>query len=181
MCVCPQRRSLASAASNRANVLIIIYCCPVNNYSPLYCFVIQCFISIFTKGACLILCGLRSALPLARARKPNNHIAQGSALGIIVYIMNNAPCKGNTLIIRLLPLQGVWFVCVFNPRRCLGLCASAPSGRTACNFCHTLLLFFCKDTIFSCKPQLQTMQISYSETSTKIFILENRKPEIERF
>ena len=26
-------------------------------------------------------CGLRSALPLARARKPNNHIAQGSALG----------------------------------------------------------------------------------------------------
>ena len=29
------------------------YCCPVNNYSPLYCFVIQCFISIFTKGACL--------------------------------------------------------------------------------------------------------------------------------
>jgi hypothetical protein len=77
------------------------------------CFVIQCFISIFTKGACLILCGLRSALPLARARKPNNHIAQGSALGIIVYIINNAPCKGNTLIIRLLPLQGVWVVCVF--------------------------------------------------------------------
>ena len=27
-------------------------------------------------------CGLRSALPLARARKPNNHIAQGSALGV---------------------------------------------------------------------------------------------------
>ena len=25
----------------------------------------------------------------------------------MVYIMNNAPCKGNTLIIRLLPLQGV--------------------------------------------------------------------------
>lgn len=41
--------------------------------------------------------------------------------------------------------------------------------------------FFCKDTIFSCKPQFQTMQISYSETSPKIFILENRKPEIERF
>lgn len=41
--------------------------------------------------------------------------------------------------------------------------------------------FFCKDTIFSCKPQFQTMQISYSETSTKIFILENQKPEIERF
>ena len=29
------------------------YCCPVNNYSPLYCFVVQCFIAIFTKGACL--------------------------------------------------------------------------------------------------------------------------------
>ena len=25
----------------------------------------------------------------------------------MVYIMSNAPCKGNTLIIRLLPLQGV--------------------------------------------------------------------------
>ena len=24
----------------------------------------------------------------------------------MVYIINNAPCKGNTLIIRLLPLQG---------------------------------------------------------------------------
>ena len=31
----------------------------------------------------------------------------------MVYIMNNAPCKGNTLIIRLLPLQGVWLVYVF--------------------------------------------------------------------
>jgi hypothetical protein len=28
--------------------------------------------------------GLRSALPLARARKPNNHIAQGSALGYVM-------------------------------------------------------------------------------------------------
>jgi hypothetical protein len=27
------------------------------------------------KGLAYILCGLRSALPLARARKPNNHIA----------------------------------------------------------------------------------------------------------
>ena len=25
----------------------------------------------------------------------------------MVYMMSNAPCKGNTLIIRLLPLQGV--------------------------------------------------------------------------
>ena len=34
-------------------VCIQRYCCPVNNYSPLYCFVVQCFIAIFTKGACL--------------------------------------------------------------------------------------------------------------------------------
>ena len=37
--------------------------------------------------------GLRSALPLARARKPNNHIAQGAALGYV-----------------LLPLRGVLFM-----------------------------------------------------------------------
>ena len=42
------------------------------------------------------------------ALKGQHHIAQGSALGIMVYIMNNAPCKGNSLIIRLLPLQGEW-------------------------------------------------------------------------
>ena len=29
----------------------------------------------------------------------------------MVNIIDNAPCKGNSLIIRLLPLQGVWFVC----------------------------------------------------------------------
>ncbi len=27
----------------------------------------------------------------------------------MVYIMNNAPCKGNTLIIKLLPLLGIMF------------------------------------------------------------------------
>jgi len=27
-----------------------------------------------------------------------------------MYILNNAPCKGNSLIIRLLPLQGVGLV-----------------------------------------------------------------------
>ena len=37
--------------------------------------------------------GLRSALPLARARKPNNHIAQGAALSYV-----------------LLPLRGVLFM-----------------------------------------------------------------------
>ena len=29
----------------------------------------------------------------------------------MVNIIDNAPCKGNSLIIRLLPLQGVGFVC----------------------------------------------------------------------
>ena len=47
------------------------------------------------------------------APKGQKHIAQGSALGIVVYILSSAPCKGNTLMIRLLPLQGVWLVCVF--------------------------------------------------------------------
>ena len=42
-----------------------------------------------------------------RGLKAQKHIAQGSVLGIMVNIINNAPCKGNTLIIRLLPLQGV--------------------------------------------------------------------------
>ena len=58
---------------------------------------------------------MRAALGFAacQSKKTQHHIAQGSALGIIVYIINNAPCKGNTLIIRLLPLQGVWVVCVF--------------------------------------------------------------------
>ena len=59
---------------------------------------------------------MRAALGFAacQSKKAQHHIAQGSALGIIVYIINNAPCKGNTLIIiRLLPLQGVWVVCVF--------------------------------------------------------------------
>ena len=51
---------------------------------------------------------MRAALGFAacQSKKAQHYIAQGSALGIIVYIINNAPCKGNTLIIRLLPLQG---------------------------------------------------------------------------
>ena len=51
---------------------------------------------------------MRAALGFAacQSKKAQHHIVQGSALGIIVYIINNAPCKGNTLIIRLLPLQG---------------------------------------------------------------------------
>ena len=45
--------------------------------------------------------------------KAQHHIAQGSALGYFVFLKNNAPCKGNTLIIKLLPLQGVRLVCTF--------------------------------------------------------------------
>lgn len=45
------------AFSLRCVVFFAAYCCSVNNYSPLYCFVIQCFIAIFTKGACLYYAG----------------------------------------------------------------------------------------------------------------------------
>ena len=54
--------------------------------------------------------GLRSALPLARARKPNNHIAQGSALGKHYTQHLHSPCKGKSLIIKVLPLQGALFI-----------------------------------------------------------------------
>ena len=58
---------------------------------------------------------MRAALGFAacQSKKAQKHIAQGSALGIMVNIINNAPCKGNTIIIKLLPLQGVWLVFVF--------------------------------------------------------------------
>ena len=68
----------------------------------------------------------------------------GQRPGYFVFIMNNAPCKGNTLIIRLLPFllwqaakpspgRGVSVGHIY-PGRCPGLCASAPSGRDACEF-----------------------------------------------
>ena len=41
----------------------MIYCCPVNNSFPLYWFVYQRFIVIFTKGACLYT--IRAALGFA--------------------------------------------------------------------------------------------------------------------
>ena len=43
---------------------------------------VECTIILIEGVSKLNQCGLRSALPLARARKPNNHIAQGSALGV---------------------------------------------------------------------------------------------------
>ena len=42
----------------------MIYCCPVNNSFPLYWFVYQRFIVIFTKGACLYT---------IRAESPTSH------------------------------------------------------------------------------------------------------------
>ena len=58
----------------------------------------------------VVINGLRSALPLARARKPNNHIAQGSALGKHYTQHLHSPCKGKSLIIKVLPLQGALFI-----------------------------------------------------------------------
>ena len=58
----------------------------------IYLFVVSCEATQTDKSVFILLLsgktnnvvinGLRSALPLARARKPNNHIAQGSALGV---------------------------------------------------------------------------------------------------
>ena len=44
--------------------------------------VLRIFLLLSGKTNNVVINGLRSALPLARARKPNNHIAQGSALGV---------------------------------------------------------------------------------------------------
>ena len=46
---------------------------------------------------------------LTRAESPTSH-SPGQRPGYNGIYMNNAPCKGNTLIIRLLPLQGVGLV-----------------------------------------------------------------------
>ena len=65
--------------------------------------------------------GLRSALPLAIARKPNISTAQGSALGIRC-LWTNAPCKGIYMWHNRVALTGrvVRFVSVY-PGRCPGL------------------------------------------------------------
>ena len=53
----------------------------------------------------------------------------------MVYIMNNAPCKGNTLIIRLLPLQGVGGVWVpFTQGAALGYVLLPLRGVTLASF-----------------------------------------------
>ena len=44
--------------------------------------VLRIFLLLSGKTNNVVINGLRSALPLARARKPNNHIAQGNALGV---------------------------------------------------------------------------------------------------
>ena len=45
-------------------------------------------------------CGLKAQQPHSPGQRP----------GCWVYMLNSAPCKGNSLIIRLLPLQGVGLV-----------------------------------------------------------------------
>ena len=51
--------------------------------------VLRIFLLLSGKTNNVVINGLRSALPLARARKPNNHIAQGSALPFI-HIFDNS-------------------------------------------------------------------------------------------
>ena len=55
--------------------------------------------------------------------KPNNHIAQGNALGKHYTTHLHSPCKGKSLIIKLLPLQGALInIYTQYPGRCPGLC-----------------------------------------------------------
>ena len=51
--------------------------------------------------------GLNQRSPARSGKvKPNNHIAQGSALGRHYTTHLHSPCKGKSIIIKLLPLQG---------------------------------------------------------------------------
>ena len=54
--------------------------------------VLRIFLLLSGKTNNVVINGLRSALPLARARKPNNHIAQGSALGKHYTPHLHSPC-----------------------------------------------------------------------------------------
>ena len=58
----------------------------------------------------------------------------GQRPGYFVFIMNNAPCKGNSLIIRLLPLQGVRFVCLLTQGAALGYVLLPLRGVTLASF-----------------------------------------------
>ena len=59
----------------------------------------------------------------------------GQRPGYFVFIMNNAPCKGNTLIIRLLPLQGVGLVLgIFTQGAALGYVLLPLRGVTLASF-----------------------------------------------
>ena len=90
--------------------------------------------------------------------KPNNHIAQGNALGKYYTPHLHSPCKGNSLIIKLLPLQGALLnMYIQYPGRCPGLCSAAPSGRATREFWHPL---FCFLSSITNKEYLQTMPYS---------------------
>ena len=64
-------------------------------------------------------CGLKAQLPHSPGQRP----------GCWVYMLNSARCKGNSLIIRLLPLQGVGLVWrIFNQGVALGYVLLALRG-----------------------------------------------------
>ena len=71
---------------------------------------------------------------LTRAESPTSH-SPGQRPGYNGIYMNNAPCKGNTLIIRLLPLQGVGGVWVpFTQGAALGYVLLPLRGVTLASF-----------------------------------------------
>ena len=53
---------------------------------------------------------MRAALGFAacQSKKAQQSHSPGQRPGYFVHIPSSAPCKDNTLIIRLLPLQGGW-------------------------------------------------------------------------
>ena len=60
---------------------------------------------------------------MAESNRPNTHIAQGSALGKHYTPHLHSPCKGKSLIIKVLPLQGALLnIYTKYPGRCPGLC-----------------------------------------------------------
>ena len=68
------------------------------------------------------------------ALKGQQLLAQGSALGLRL-VSFTRPERAKALIelrkiLELLPLQGEYYRLYRNPRRCLGLGAFAPSGRS---------------------------------------------------
>ena len=87
-------------------------------------------------------CGLKAQQPHSPGQRP----------GCWVYMLNSAPCKGNSLIIRLLPLQGVGLVWRIFTQGVLALASGKAERPWAMCFCpsgasyswvltHPLLMF----------------------------------------